>query len=326
MPTEFRTVDVSQSAWKMFPRHEVSEGHGDLTGPVAKQMRDDIAEFGVMLRPVVLKRDKGGLCVLDGWQMYQACIATDVMPKFVELLSGISDSKYAEIMHNNRKHQDAKEKAKLLKIRKAKLKEDVASGTSVKDAAAKLGISRTTAHKELKPDHKKLPRCERCERVNATGDDCPRCQLLRMDVGADEPPAEPPVEEVKAPPKNDPPPALLDALFVTVPGRALEAFEVAAELAHLCHDLDKVTKALAKILAHKVGARAISPTLAERLRDARGHLWQARPTHVCAYCQGNKDECEACHGQGWQPGHQFQQAPPEMQDAMKAIGAKNVPI
>lgn len=329
MPVEFRTIEAP-STWKLFPRHQAGEDYADLTAPLAKRMRAGIEKYGVMLRQVVLKREQGGLSVLDGWQMYQGCIAADVKPEFVELVSGIEPAEFVEIKNDVRRHEDAEARAKRIKDRKAKLREMVAGGATVKDAAEKLGVGRTTAFRDLKVDSKPLPRCERCERVNATGDDCPRCQLLRMDV---EPPEETELPEEKPakpgkPPEcvSTPPPPLLDANFVAVPAEAVEAFQVAGELAGLCHDVDRIAKALAKILSHKVGARAVSPTAAQRFADLRQHLWQARATHVCAYCKGEGGECEACHGQLWLPSARFATAPKEMQDAMRKLGAKNVPI
>lgn len=338
MPVEFRTIEAP-STWKLFPRHQAGEDYADLTAPLAKRMRDGIEKYGVMLRPVVLKREQAGMCVLDGWQMYQGCIAADVKPEFVELVGGIDPQEFVEIKNDVRRHETNQAKAKRLAIRKGQLKEMVANGTTVKDAAEKLGIGRTQAFVDLKAERAPLVRCERCARVNATGDDCPRCQLLRIDAvrepdepeHIDELATEPLGDKPEAPPEcisnSEPAPRpLLDANFVTVPAEVLEAFQVASELAQLCHDVDRIAKALAKILAHKVGARAISPTLAQRFADFRQHLWQARATHVCAYCQGKGAECTACRGERWQPGAAFAQAPKEMQDAMRTIGARNVPI
>lgn len=337
MPVEFRTIEAP-STWKMFPRHQAGEDYADMAAPLAKRMRDGIEKYGVMLRAVVLKRESGGLCVLDGWQMYQGCIAADVKPEFVELVSGIEPQEFVEIKNDVRRHENNDARKKRLKDRKGKLKEMVANGTPVNEAAETLGIGRTTAFRDLKVERVPIVRCERCERINATGNDCPHCQLLRIDavrepdepVSMNEQVAEPSKEKTKAPPEcisnAVPLPSLLDANFVIVPAEALEAFEVASELAHLCHDVDQIAKSLAKILAHKVGARAISPTAAQRFADLRQHIWQARATHVCAYCQGKGGECAACRGQGWQPGAAFSQAPPEMQDAMRKLGARNVPI
>lgn len=331
MPVEFRTIEAP-STWKLFPRHQAGENHADLSAQLAKRMREGIEKYGVMLRQVVLKREQGGLCVLDGWQMYQACIAADYKPEFVELVGGIGPEEFVEIKNDVRRHEDPEAKAKRLKVRRAKIKELVANGTPVKEAAKELGIGRTTAFKDLKVERKPLPRCERCERVNATGDECPRCQLLRMDFNvepdestSEEPPGEEPETSPEPPPE---PEALLDANFVAVPAEALEAFDVSSRLAQLCHRLDQDAKELAKIIAGKVGSRAISPTAAQRIGDIRQHLWQARATHVCAYCQGrpSEPECTACRGQGWQPGAAFAQAPKEKQDAMRKLGARNVPI
>lgn len=334
MPVEFRPIDAP-STWKLFPRHPDGEDYEDLEPKLAKKMQEGIVAYGVMLRSVVLRREKRGLCVLDGWQIYQACIAVDYKPEFVELVGGIDPEKYVEIVNDFRRHEDRKARNKRLRIRKERSRELVnVNGKTVVDAAKELGVSERTVARDLaeaKVDKPPLPRCDRCERVNATGDECPRCQLLRMDSTAEDEPEEP--EEKPKPPKKPPepePPAkpLLDANFVAVPEHVMEAFDVANELAHLCHDFDRLGKTLAKIVGHKVGARSISVTLPERIQDIRRHLWQARPTHVCAYCQGRAGtpECSACKGQGWQPGPAFAQAPKEMQDAMRQIGAQNVPI
>lgn len=316
MPVEFRTIEPP-STWQIFPRHPAGEDYADLPAKLAKRMADGIAAYGVMQRPVVLKRESGGMYVLDGWQMYQGCILADVCPPFVELVAGITPEEFVEIKNDIRRHETVKERLARIRARTYRLGKLIANGQSVKQAAADEEVSVSQAYKDLA----NLPRCEHCTKAKQTGENCAACQLLRMDVEqkAEEPPP-PPVAPV--------PEALpaMDAIFVTVPEHAIEAFLVAGELMHWCHEFDGLIKRLAKIIDNKVGARYISPTAAQRCADLRQHAWQARPAYVCAYCQGGNPECTGCRGEGWQSGPAFMQTPREMQDEMRKLGARNVPI
>lgn len=331
MPVEFRSIEV-HSTWRNFPRHPAGEDYGDLSDKLAKRMQEGIEQYGVMQRPVVLKRESDGMFVLDGWQMYQACIVVDVQPPFVELVGGIDTEDFVEIKNDFRRHETMPERMKRCRARTRKMKVDIGTGSSVKEAAAAAGIGIAQAYRDLAP-----LRCEKCTELDVTGDDCIKCQLLRMDDSEPEeetPPPEPdasglPEEEDEKPPETlppPPPPPALDANFVIIPEHALDAWRVAGELAHLCHEVDSIAKRLAKIIAEKVGVRYISPTAAQRFHDLREHMWQARPAYVCAYCQGHvKEDCH-CRGQGWVSRTAFAQTPKEMQDEMRRIGARNVPI
>ncbi len=329
MPVEFRNIEAP-STWKLFPRHVESADYADLNHKLAARMQEGIATYGVMLRSVVLRREQGGLCVLDGWQMYQGCIAADVKPGFVELVGGIEPADFVRIMNDFRRHEDKKAERKRIRARTIRLKELVAAKVPIQDAAKIVGVSRRQATRDLAVVRKPLPRCERCERINATGDDCPACQLRRMDSdNEDEEETEDAKDEEKpngTPP--EPPKPALDANFVTIPEDALGAFEVACELAHICHEMDVVHKRLNRLMNARVGTRGVSPTLAQRLADCRQHLWQARATYVCPYCQGRRDsgDCTACRGEGWLSAAAFAQAPKEFQDEMRKLGARKVPI
>ena len=313
MPVEFRTIDP-QSTWQIFPRHPAGADYPDLSAALAKRMRAGIEQYGVMLRPVVLKRESGGMCVLDGWQMYQACIAAGVKPEFVELVSGIDPKEFVEIKNDCRRHESGEDKKRRIAARRQQIKADVVNGMPIKEAAKKAGVDRATVFRDLKA----IPLCDRCRQKGASGEDCATCQLLRMDWK----------EKPKAPVVALPTPGpTLDANFVIVPEHALEAFLVGAEIGHICHEMDAIVKRLVQVINGKVGSRAISATAAQRLADVRQHLWQSRATHVCAYCQGShKEDCTACRGQGWQSAAAFAQAPKEFQDAMRKMGARNVPI
>lgn len=315
MPVEFRPIDPP-TTWQMFPRHPAGSDHKDLPNSLAKKMRDGLEKFGVVLRQVVLKREANGLYVLDGWQMYQGCIAAGVKPEFVELVGGIEPDDFVRLKNDIRRHETAQEVSERVRARRKRLQAAVASGISVTRAAKDEGISRVLAHKELAA---LPPRCQHCERKGDSGDECAACQLLRLDW---KPPDYKPKRVLK-----DTEGRILDANFVVVPEEAEEAFLVAGDIARIGADLGKIAKKLAAIMDDKIGTSAIAPDVPERIADLRQHLMQARAMYVCAYCQGRENaECTACRGQGWQSAAAFAQAPKEMQDAMRKMGARNVPI
>jgi len=321
---EFRSIEVG-STWKLFPRHQAGDSYQDLDKKTAKNMLEGIEKYGVMNRSVILKREANAMCVLDGWQMYQACIKAECKPPFVELLGGIAPEDYVRVVNDFRRHETKAERAKRLKARKKLLRVAVADGVPVPEAAKDVGISASQAYRELANP----VRCEKCAALDVSGDNCAKCQLLRLDDDSeeDEDP-EPPEGESTEPEAPEPEPELpvMDANFVIVPENVLEAFRVAGELAHICHDVDNIAKRLARIIDGKTGARYVSPTAAQRFKDLREHLWQARATYVCAYCQGQNLECTGCRGQGWLSKTAFANAPTQMQDEMRKIGSRNVPI
>jgi ParB-like chromosome segregation protein Spo0J len=99
-----------------------------------------------------------------------------------------------------------------------------------------------------------------------------------------------------------------------VPAKAKEAFVVAKDFTTVCRDLDGMVRRVSE-LAKLPGGELINdpkvlPTILQNLKVAKQNLWANRATHVCPFCQGEKDKCSCCKGRGWTTKMHFSQAQP----------------
>jgi len=77
-----KTKVIKVRDWKELERHRLSAEYPDLTPAGREQMRASLKEHGIISdRRIMLFEGK----VLDGWQLYQACIEEDIEPQFQEL-------------------------------------------------------------------------------------------------------------------------------------------------------------------------------------------------------------------------------------------------
>jgi hypothetical protein len=89
--------------WKQLERHPLSAEYADLTPAGREQMRAGLREHGIIGdRRITLYEGK----VLDGWQLYQACVDEDIEPKFQELPEGVDPVVFVEIQNDRRRHED----------------------------------------------------------------------------------------------------------------------------------------------------------------------------------------------------------------------------
>lgn len=129
----------------------------------------------------------------------------------------------------------------------------------------------------------------------------------------------------------NPPEVPRDSIKVPIPEHALPAFEAAKEIGSLCRDIDAIIARVKELGAGPAGRLMHVSSQAQTLSSVRKSIWSSRPTHVCPYCQGKRNICEACKGKdgsatGWTNATYFDQAPEEKRMAMINEGNKHVPF
>lgn len=132
--------------WKKLKRHPLSAEYPDLSGPAAENLREGIRKWGVLNgRKVTIHEGM----VLDGWQMYQACVAENTPPKFQYVPKGMTPEEFVQVVNDNRRHET--QELALVRIghrrqRAAELREQ---GLSTHAIAEQLGTSQTTVVRDL---------------------------------------------------------------------------------------------------------------------------------------------------------------------------------
>jgi hypothetical protein len=132
--------------WKTLERHPESAEYRDLSGRALSLMTEGIKEHGVLgNRKVTVHEGK----ILDGWQMYQACIAADVKPDFQQLPADITPARYVEIMNEARRHDDAEELARLAAKRQERVVARRQAGDSIRTIAEAEGVDPKTIQRDI---------------------------------------------------------------------------------------------------------------------------------------------------------------------------------
>ena len=94
-------------------------------------------------------------------------------------------------------------------------------------------------------------------------------------------------------------PAVYDEGNTPVPERAREAFAGVPELRKLCRTLDDAVAAIESMATWPTFRHVLSASAAAQIRAARRTIYQGRPSHVCDYCRGLRDDCRGCAGSGF---------------------------
>lgn len=133
--------------WRTFERHPLSGEYLDLDGPRFDRMAEVIKERGIANnRKITLHDGK----VLDGWQLYRACIVADVKPEFQDVPKKWTPEEYVEAMNDLRRHESAEQEAKRIEARRQRVVEARESGKSIRTIAEEEGVSRGSVENDLK--------------------------------------------------------------------------------------------------------------------------------------------------------------------------------
>ncbi len=132
--------------WKRLERHQLSAEYPDLSGAAAENMLDGIKRFGVLnKRPVTLHEGK----VLDGWQMYTACVEANVKPTFQSVPKGMTPEEFVQVVNDHRRHESPELALARIGTRRKRAAELRSEGKSTHVIAEELGVSQPTVLRDL---------------------------------------------------------------------------------------------------------------------------------------------------------------------------------
>src|SRR5262245_37559590 len=89
--------------WRTYERHPISARYPDLKGQAWEDFLENIATNGVLGRSIMLHEGK----ILDGWQLYRACLDRNIEPHFIHLGEGEDPEEYVERANEHRRHESA---------------------------------------------------------------------------------------------------------------------------------------------------------------------------------------------------------------------------
>jgi hypothetical protein len=92
------------------------------------------------------------------------------------------------------------------------------------------------------------------------------------------------------------------------------------EMNKLARVLDDAVAEVERLGKLPFGHRLHWQSAIAQIKNARGTIWQGRPTHPCPYCAGSDSSCEVCKDTRWVNRSGFDQAPPEKKAALAAEG------
>src|SRR5262245_61717621 len=131
--------------WKTLKRHPLSAQYPDLKGEAAEAMRESVRRYGVVDRNVKLYEGQ----VLDGWQLYTACVAEGVKPEFQHLPKGIDPEDYAELMNDTRRHETPEMVLARIAERRKRVAAAREEGKSLRTIAEEEGVNERTVRNDL---------------------------------------------------------------------------------------------------------------------------------------------------------------------------------
>lgn len=132
--------------WKKLQRHPLGAAYPDITGDAWTQFVKDVKEYGVVnRRKITLHEDK----VLDGWQLYRACLEAGVKPEFQHLPKGVTPEQFVQIVNDNRRHETQEMAEKRVQERRLRVLEARAAGKSTRAIAEDEKVGETTVRRDL---------------------------------------------------------------------------------------------------------------------------------------------------------------------------------
>lgn len=309
---------------KATPSHEYADIFPLAEGPPLWELSDRIEANGLR-EPIVLLDGK----ILDGRRRELACIRKGIKPTYRQFGSRKTDGDPLDFVIDtnlHRRHLGEGDRAMAAaKYATAKGGRKPSQVEKVSGAAGNSGPTRADAAATFDVSEQAV---DRAKVVVASGTPAVQAAVSDGTVSisdaakvAKQPPAvqDAAVDAVKngrarsaaAAVEREPgvEPTATDAEGEDVPEQAVPAFEQAKEMTAVCKQIGALIKTIGE-LAKGPGGRCINfESIKINLESAKGAVWGNRPTHVCPYCKGKKDKCEACKGEGWVPKHVYVSAP-----------------
>lgn len=308
--------------WRKLERHSISAEYRDISGPAFYRLKLKLQRHGILGgRKITLHEGK----VLDGWQMYRACLDTDIEPEFAELPEGMDAREFVEVVNDERRHETPAEAAERKAARLKAAGEARVEGKSLRQIAEELEVSVSTVSRDLEqieqekqsgvpygtPDLPETPPvvtgkdgktyktkvvlCRHCEHRMAVGKPliggCEECAKLRKII---KPKKEKVVEE-EGP--------VVDDSGAVVPQRLIPVFKTLKDFEQAEKILNQCAKAFQKI--EQGPTKGWKPAKGKThyqlfyktFGEARKRLKAMKPSLVCTICAGDGG-CSFCFD-GW---------------------------
>lgn len=215
--------------WKNIERHPLgTKGYRNITGKAWTRFLEGVRQHGIVeKRGVTLYEGK----VLDGYQLYRACVELNIKPYFKPIPKNMTAEDYVQVKNDNRRGATEEEQDDNTEARRLRVLEARQAGESVRSIAEAEKVAPSTIQRDLDaleekgeqttPDTAKVKgadgkvrdavvpkvRCGRCIRLygknnNESLKGCPMCAEERKAAKAKNP-REPGVDTpTKREPKN----------------------------------------------------------------------------------------------------------------------------
>jgi hypothetical protein len=133
--------------WKNLKRHPLSAECPDLTEADAHRMFLGVRKHGVINdRKVTIHEGM----ILDGWQLYQACVQADVKPEAQPVPKGMTAEEYVELVNDTRRHETQEVVIARAVARRERVAEAKRAGKSNVEIASTEGVGESTIRNDLK--------------------------------------------------------------------------------------------------------------------------------------------------------------------------------
>lgn len=126
-------------------RHPLSAEYPDITGRTWERYVANLREHGIVGdRKVTLCEGK----VIDGWQLYRACLEAHIEPSFAEL-DGIEPARFVETMNDLRRHETQEQAMRRADARREAIVADRRDGKSLRAIAEEHGVSESQVRRDI---------------------------------------------------------------------------------------------------------------------------------------------------------------------------------
>lgn len=308
--------------WKDKKRHPISSEYRDIIGPAFYRLKLKLQRHGILGgRKITLHEGQ----VLDGWQLYRACLETDIEPEFQELPEGMDPREFVEVVNDERRHETPAEAAERKAARLKAAGAARVEGKSLRQIAEELEVSASTVARDLEqidqgvpsgvPDETgdlpetpkvvtgkdgktykmKVVLCRHCEHRQVVGKplipNCEECAALRKII---KPKKEKIVEE-EGPVVDDSGAVVPQRLIPTF--KAIKDFEAAEKVLNQCAKaFQKIEQGPCKDWKPAKG-KVHYQKFYVTFKSARQRLKAMKPSLVCTICNG-EGGCSFCFD-GW---------------------------
>lgn len=151
------------SDWKKLERHPLSAEYPNISGTEWESFKLGVKNNGIVnQRKIILYQGK----ILDGWQLFRACVELNVQPDFDPLPEGTNPETFVKVVNDHRRHEDQATMRRRAEERRERIAGRRQAGESIRTIAENEGVSSTTVKNDL--DN---PRCSPCTPEKVTGKD-----------------------------------------------------------------------------------------------------------------------------------------------------------